>query len=387
MRKIIILLLLTSSICFAQKDIDSLKISDLEVPNAPALTLLDKSFSLVEASNSSNAINANLVNIKDNAIEVVPYWLLNENKFTSSNAYYGFTADEKGVITKQNVFNDFIKKTSFSLAYTTTDTLSSIAFGLRSNIIAVKNIKRINELFTNQKNYTKEREKYIDSCKVTTLNKMKSKPDVSAIIATLEKNDDKTKLAEYLIELDTQARNNLMDEYDKNNKKKFDALAKDFNKHFNHKVFTWDFATGATLNFPGNESNYSRLGRYGVWSTAKYSLFISEDDFFNIYGFGRLLKDETQIDPTTLKYLKNEYVDIGGKVEFQFKKISISGEYINRNGDGKDHRLVGVIQYKVMDNLFISGGYGKNFETDSGNLLTLFGLKWGLSEKPVVKFN
>lgn len=385
MKNVLLVLLLTSSFCVAQKDIDSLKISDLEVPNAPALTLLDKSFSLVEASNSSNAINANLVNIKDNAIEVVPFWLLNENKFTSSNAYYGFTADEKGKITKQNIFNDFIKKTSLSLAYTTSDTLSSIAFGLRSNIITVKNLKKINELFKNQVDYDTAREAYILANIEATRDKIKSKKEVKDSIETLAKNPDQTKLYDYLIELDTQVRNLLMDEYDKTNKKKFDALAADFNKHFNHKVFTWDFATGATLNFPGNESNNSRLGRYGVWSTAKYSIFLSEDDFFNIYGFGRLLKDETQIDPTTLNYIKNEYVDIGGKIEFQFKKISIAGEYINRNGDGKDHRLVGIIQYKVMDNLFLSGGYGKNFETDSGNLLTLFGLKWGLSEKPVVK--
>jgi len=387
MKKIILLFLAASSFCTAQKSIDSLKISDLEVPNAPALTLLDKSFSLVEASNSSNAINANLVNVKDNAIEVVPYWLLHENKFTSSNAYYGFTADDQGVITKQNVFNDFIKKTSFSLAYTTSDTLSSIAFGLRSNFITFKNIKKINEVFANQKKYIDNRDAYIESKRKTKIDELKAKPEVAAAIIVLEKETDRTKLAALLIELDTEARNSLMDEYDSTNEKEFEDLAKDFNKHFNHKVFTWDLAAGATANFPGNESSYSRLGRFGFWTTAKWSIFIGADDFFNVYGFGRLLRDESQIDPATLDYLKNEYVDIGGKVEFQFKKISISGEYINRNGDDKDHRLVGILQYKVMDNLFLSGGYGKNFETDSGDLLTLFGLKWGLSEKPVVKFD
>lgn len=383
MKKLFLLLLLGSSCCFSQKDFDSLKTSDLEVPNSPALTLLDKSFSLVEVSNSSNSINANLVNIKDNAIEVVPYWLLKKNRFASSNAYYGFTVDGTDKIIRQDIFND-LKKVSVSLAYTTTEELSSISFGLRANIISVKNINRINAEIDRQKAYMAARNAHIAANKAAQILKLENTPERQAILAVLKADPDNSKLINYKTELDTEARNSLMDAYDTANKATFDQISDSFNKYYNHKYFSWDIALGASENFPGNQSDTGRLGRYGVWSTAKYSFIIGED-FLNLYGYGRYLNDESLVDAATLDYIKKDYLDFGGKLEFEYKKVSISAEYINRNGDDTDFRLVGVVQYKIDDNLYLSGGYGKNFDADSGNLLTLFGLKWGLNEKPVIK--
>jgi hypothetical protein len=383
MKKLVLLFLACSMSCFAQKEIDSLKTSDLELPNSPALTLLDKSFSLVEVSNSSNSINANLVNIKDNAVEIVPYWLFKKGQFTSVNAYHGFTVDATDVIIKQNIFND-LKKISISSAYTTSESLSSISFGLRFNIMSVKDIKKINAVIASEKAYIAGRDAYIAANRVAEILKINSTPEKQAIIAILVKDPDDSKLKNYKSQIDTEARNSLMDTYDKANKSTFDKLSKDFNKYYNHKCFTWDMALGASENFPENQIDTGRLGRYGVWSTAKYSWML-EDNFLNIYGYGRYLKDESQIDAISLDYITNDYLDFGGKLEFQYNKFSIAAEYINRNGDDKDFRLVGTLQFKIQDNLYLTGGYGKNFNADSGNLMTLFGLKWGLNEKPMIK--
>ncbi len=372
MRVIYLLIILIGCQSYSQiKVADSLKIADLEIPNSPALTLLDKSFSIIETSNTSNSVNVNLINIKDNSLEIVPYWFFNKNKYYSAEEYFGFSISNN--VRKQNIFND-IKKLTVSAAYTTSDTCSSIAFAVKTNIITIRNIKSINKKFEYYSTYNDLRNDYVkDNTKrvIDTILNFDSLPD-----------QEKIKIAQII-------KSKLRDEYDSKNKEENEEVITNFLNAFNHKVFTLDLASGAGFIFPDNKTDTGRLGKYGVWSTAKYSAILSDDakDYFNIYGYSRLLFDNSILDIDNVTYLKNKYVDIGGKLEFQFNKVSISAEYLNRNGDSKDYRLVGTIQYKVQENLYLTGGYGKNFDTDAGNLISLFGLRWGLSEKPIAKLN
>ncbi len=350
---------------------DSLKIADLEIPNSPALTLLDKSFSLIETSNTSNSINANLINIKDNSLEAIPYWFFSKNKFYSANEYFGFSVKDNKQ--KQNIFND-IKKLTISAAYSNSENSSSIALGIKTNIITVRNIKAINKKADYYKEYDGKRTKYIDENKQRLIDTI---PNYSTL-SPPEK-----------IEVHNAITTKLRNQYDTKNKDENEKVVKNFLTAFNHKVFTFDIAAGSSVLFPENQYNTGRLGRYGAWSTSKYSTILSDDnkDYFNIYGYARLLYDRTLFGTDNVTYLENRYIDFGGKLEFQFNKTTISVEYLDRNGDDKDYRLVGTLQYKLQDNLYLTGGYGKNFDNKDGNLISLFGLRWGLSEKPTAKLD
>ena len=372
MKYIYSILVLISFQSYSQiKVADSLKIADLEMPNSPALTLLDKSFSLIETSNTSNSVNANLINIKDNSLEVVPHWFFNKNKFYSANEYFGFSIKDNK--RKQNIFND-IKKLTISGAYSSLENSSVIAFGVKTNIITVRNIKAINKKFDYYVEYNNARTKYRDDNRQRLINAIPNFNNLSP--------EEKGKIDDSILI-------QLSDEYDNNNKKENEEVISNFLTAFNHKVFTLDIATGASIIFPDNNTDTGRLGRYGVWSTAKYSSILSDDnkDYFNLYCFARFLLDKTLLNVDNVTYLENQYFDIGGKLEFQFNKICISAEYLNRNGDNQDYRLVGTLQYRVQDNLYLTGGYGKNFDSEEGNLISLFGLRWGLSEKPVAKLD
>ena len=50
------------------------------------------------------------------------------------------------------------------------------------------------------------------------------------------------------------------------------------------------------------------------------------------------------------------------------------------SGDNK--RSVGLINYRLSDNLYINGAFGKNFSAPD-KLIALFGIKWGLGSETV----
>jgi hypothetical protein len=363
MRNYTILLLLLGSLIQAQ----DIKLDDLKIPNSPALTLLDKSFSVAETVSSSGLINADLVNIKDNSVEVTPYWFFfkKDNKYFSTSKYYGIKYDSANDKFVTNPLHN-VKKAAFSIAHAPSETLTTISFGLRANIICLDDSKNHIQRF---KDYIKLRNDYLTE-----------KPN----------GDGKTRLQN---EIDqngiglAQAKVNLYNQFDASN---VDAKKKIF-KEADAPIFTLDFSAASSINFPGNKSDSGRLGRYGAWMSAKWSNKLNDVDkeyknFLNLYGVSRLLYDATNFDAATDQYVEKNFLDIGGKLEFKFSNIGLSCEYINRNGDDKDFRLVGIIEYKINDKLILNGGYGKNFDVAEGNLVSLFGVKWSFNKESQIKY-
>lgn len=349
-------LLFFGLIGFSQEK-DTLKIKDIEIPNSPALTLLDKSFSIIESVASSNSISANLINVKDNTVEITPYWFFKEkNHLFSEKEYYGINEDKT-----QNIFVN-LKKIAVSVAYSPTDTLTSISFGFRTNLISVKKGNKSNSALKLYGLYNEERNSYFSG---------KDPGQTESRLAVEIKTVGDIGLATI----------NLTNRYDAQRKEAKEKIFKKLKDYYNNPVFSFDIAGAVSSIYPDNQNDKGRIGRIGIWGTTKLNLPLEEDynNFLKIYLLGRFLNDKTIFDTSTNTYSNLNFIDTGGKIQFQFKSLSISGEFINRSGDIKDNRVVGVIEYKVNDSMYLSGGYGKNFDDPlNGNLITLFGLKWGL---------
>lgn len=366
MKTLIYSFLFCTTICLGQNETFSIK--SLRIPQSPALTLLDKSFSATEITTSSNEINANLVNIKDNTVEITPYWLTTKKKNFTMKEYYGISYNASNTLI-QNCFSN-LKKVSISIAYAPTDTLTSISLGMRSNIVNLKNLKRIQDNNQEYKNYNTARNQYVNGndpgVLQTRLQIQMAIPGTTIASATTFLNDQYDNSTDAAGELNKDNKAKIIDKIQNN---------------YNNPIFSLDVAAAVSTFFKDNQSDTGRLGRYGMWMTLQLALPLDEtsDNFLNINGLGRVLNDNTIFDTTTNSFTENNFFDTGGKLEFQFKNIAISGEFLYRSGDIEDNKLVGIIEYKINDSLFLSGGYGKNFDNPvGGNLMTLFGLKWGL---------
>src|SRR4051812_38298715 len=85
-KSIIILFLITVRL-FSQEN-NSIKITDLELPNAPAFTILDFSPTIITTPSTTQAFTLSLINSintskgfpTDYALEFTPYWVLSQKK-------------------------------------------------------------------------------------------------------------------------------------------------------------------------------------------------------------------------------------------------------------------------------------------------------------------
>jgi len=285
----------------------------------------------------------------------------------TSLKFAGYNVDKD----RQRIFGN-IERASVSFAFiTTTDTLTqrpvnNLSFGLRLNLISVRSKKDIVDIKSaNSKliKFIRERDNrlqnYINDPLLASENPTLYHQKVKEFF---EQDEDSKKGEE----------NSLMD-----------ILAR-------KPVFAIDGALGYNTFFFDNKFSENHFGRFGSWLTLNYAQHLNKDcskmNYFNLYAIGRYLSDGTTLENG--KYKKVDNYDFGGKIEFEFKKISIGYEYIYRvNNISNTFRSNGLLKYKISDQLFLTGAFGKNFG-DSNNLISLLGINWGLStgnEKTTVK--
>ncbi len=169
-------------------------------------------------------------------------------------------------------------------------------------------------------------------------------------------------------------------------------FADDFVDVLKKPMLTLDAAAAYSQLFPSNTYNVNQKDRYGAWSTLTFAINTSKNEkkehFINAYLFARYINDKSIYNALYDDYRDNlNFFDYGGKLQIDINKFSIAYEYIKRNGDNKDYRSVGNIQYKISDELYLTGGFGKNFKSDfNQNLMTVFGIKWGLNGQSSIKW-
>jgi hypothetical protein len=147
-------------------------------------------------------------------------------------------------------------------------------------------------------------------------------------------------------------------------------------------------AGGVTWSIPQDDVARRELERWGVWVTPAYRFELCQTanvtcrNVLDVIAVVRALRehdDDTQWD-------------FGGRLLWEpTEQFNLSAEFIRRSGpEGEDRssdRTVGVVEYRIREDLLLFGSFGKDFEkVDSRRtLVSLMGLSFGFGRKASVK--
>lgn len=336
----------------------TIKISDLELPNAPAFTLLDNSTTTISSPTTTQALTLSLLNAAsasngfptDYALEFTPYWVF-QNKSRNFNDYY---ENE----TKKSYSKPY-KNLSFSMATVKKDTIQNVSVGIKTNLLTINRADKIAAINT-----------------LNTVNLVNFATLLDDAISPIHdphpsgsKESQEWQLAQ-INALETNA--TYIDQ-----KKKIYDMVDEINAL--KPVFSIDVATAYNHFFDQNEFKSGKFGRFGAWMTMNGNFrFENKKNYLCLYQYTRFLVNEMNFNPETLSYDKDKSLDVGAKVEFQLNDLAVGYEYIVRTSESDNYRSVGSIKYKVNDKITLNGGFGKNFEA-TDNLVSFFGISWGIT--------
>ncbi len=361
------------------------ELKDLKVPSSPAFSLLDFSPQVIESPGNIKAFTLSLLSNtaesnglpRNFAFEFAPYWFFRHPKMNVFK-YFGLSKgnDREGDFSikfKPDIFYG-LRSTSLSLGSVFKDSsemnpfnLNYIGYSLRSNIINVRSAL-VNKALYNS---------------VTSVNAALQRTLLQAIAACGDKEGQER--IDCIGEFISTAKDSLLN----SNRENF------FNLLNVRPLFSVDIALASSTVFRRNNWNEHNRYRTGAWITMGYNQpliarsKVEEDiknlleckNYVNAVIMIRTLKDNTTLDFEN--FTEYNVTDLGGRIEFEFNKLSLGIESIRRiNNDNKDfntNRTVGIIQYKINDQLFLLGTFGKNFG-DFNNLVSLIGLNWGLGK-------
>lgn len=134
-----------------------------------------------------------------------------------------------------------------------------------------------------------------------------------------------------------------------------------------------EFAGGASWSAPNAVIDSVALSRWGAWLTVGYEL-----PKVSFVGVLRYLDSGTS--------MADDAVDVGGRVAISQDLYAISVEYVDRHFiHGADvprpWRLAGMFDYKVSSTLWLTGSFGRDYEsTKAGSLLARLGASVQLSK-------
>ncbi len=399
MKKIIgfgILLVLLQNSSNAQDD--KVELKELKVPVSPAFSILDLSPKTIESPGTVKAFTTSLVSNaalagglpKSFAFEFAPYWFfkhpnMNIYKYyglhtsvANSDSALGSTTTFK---LKQNIFYG-LRSTSISLASVFKDSskalpvdVNYISYAIRSNIINIKSHKIARGL----------------KASIDSVNGALQKVHINAIAKCneLPESERITCIGNSIAQA-AQSTDSLLK-----------STREQFLNYLNARpAFSVDLALASSMGFGDNKYSNRKTFRTGGWITLAYyqplisKAKIDEDirnlfeckNYFNAFFLFRMLSENKTLDYKS--FTKENLIDFGGRAEFEFNRFSISVESIRRiNQDTKSlntTRTVGIFQYKVNDNLFLLGTFGKDFGTIE-NIVSLFGINWGFGENALNK--
>jgi hypothetical protein len=359
-------MILTVQIYFSQetiKDFDGLK--NIDVSSSPSQMLLDNAPSIIVVQPYVKAYNVNVNNIDDFSFDFTP--LLIDKKFKGWE-YYGYYDNFE----RYDPLNNLLKAT-FSLSVKKETNYSNATLGFRTNVITVYNIKK--------DKMKEEFEKFqTDLSKADSLAQKKAEKELNEkytqLMANCQGNTEcEGGIYKERLEKEEELKTIYIEEFSKISN--FDPY-----KTLNHPLFSLDIAAAYNHIFNDTEFSDNHSGRLGIWSTLKFSKPLDTKtykSFVNAFLFSRYIKDNYFFDKDSQLYSKKNFMDYGGRLQLEFNKFSFSYEFIKRDGDFSDERSVGLITYRINENLYLNGGFGKNFEGIKGNSFTLLGIAWGIN--------
>ncbi|MCA2856522.1 MAG: hypothetical protein IM449_16930 [Microcystis sp. M065S1] len=337
-----------------------MKLSDLKTPNSPGFQLLDISPSSIERPTNPKEFSLKFLNLFNNgnaipknfALEISPFWYF---KKKNESVYKYLGVGEKTPETEKlgaQWSTGVLRKANISLASTFSDSTAGsllkntnyVSFGFRTNLFTFRTSKQNETINKALLDAAKRQDRIINDAlhNGNSLNEAEKKLDSD------KSYNEAIKIAEKLPLL------------------QFDA------------AFAYSDA------FSDNSFNNRRFNRWALWgSFAINADFKSEKQDNHSLSFiflAKALRDNVLKDTSNKIFTEANSFDFGGKLEYSINRLTLSIEYINRNyNDMKSinsERTVALIQYKISDNLYATGTYGKNFG-NFNNVFSLLGLNWG----------
>ncbi|MBW4360121.1 hypothetical protein [Flavobacterium taihuense] len=389
-----------------------IEIKDLKTLNAPGFQILDIAPNTIDKPSNPKAFAASLMSLtssgtalpKNFALEVSPYWYF-KNKNATVSQYLNIKEENRS-----NSYTGLFNKMSMSIASVYSDSTSGslvkntnyIAFGMRTNVFTYRNEKQNQKLRTALVNFSErviklrpnqkdtdslEQELNATSNRIRKLyGELMAESNDSLKRAINEKYINaitrKTLIKKKLDDLENQAPDLL-----ENNIKK-DTLSQNYLKELDDlPLFQVDAAFAYSEAFPENKTENKHFNRSGVWINATLNAFSFDHEELNdnltLMMCSRFISDNISNENTVNEFYRQKAFDFGFKIEYSIKELSLSFEYLKRDYSNDSNlnseRRVGTLQYKISENLYLTGSYGTNFGSDS-TLFTLFGINYGLGK-------
>ncbi len=310
----------------------AIDISDMRTPTSPAFTIMSISPENIAKPQTPKDLGISLVttyNGNNIGIDFAPYWLMGHPNLTF-DSYYKPTNKDAGSI----VFDSIIQNLSISLC--------KINDASQSSTILGGGIRTI--LWPGHFNQTKldEITKQIETEQQNVL--INSTPNHPA---------DDTKLKK---------------------------LAQQFQKEIKRVGLVVETGAATTTQYNLNNWNNGNMLKRGLWGTISYT---TEDASVDFIGIIRNIEDNV---------LKQSNNDLGLRIVYHLgEEWGLSAEYLSRTYNAiNTNRYVAIIDYKINDNMYLTGSIGKDFDNsainpvNTQNIVAAFGLNWGFGETPTV---
>ncbi|MGB8193863.1 MAG: hypothetical protein WCF67_18165 [Chitinophagaceae bacterium] len=354
MRRLFCLLLIIFVKAVVAQDVE---FNNLRIPVSPAFAILDISPTSIERPTNPKALAANVLNFvgsgsvlpKNFALELSPYWVLKHKNET----VYKFLGIESAK-DKPGVSTGFLRKMDISVATFFNDSAKNFlsntnytGFGVRTNLITIWGVTRANELRDLLVARAKERTDLITASPNLTVDE-------------IEEQLKKTRQGK------------------ETNRKSSDIkplLAIDASYAYSDAYFN-------------NKYENKRFNRRALWLNGSLNMEVNKEDkdYFFITAHFKRMKDNVLTDTAHSIFNEQSVNDLGIRAGYERGSFSISIEHLSRKYDDvsdlDSRRTVGILQFKVNENLYLFGTFGKNFG-QMNTLFTLFGLNWGWGKNNV----
>ncbi|HMK04617.1 MAG TPA: hypothetical protein VK489_10515 [Ferruginibacter sp.] len=315
----LLIVIFAANIVHAQNKNFNAPVSDLYIPDVPGFVLSDKAPASVDKPSNPRAFGVSLLNLRNGgAVEVTPFWLVSNPNFTF----------EKWVKNKFPV----IETCNLSGTTFKTDSSSVLSVGARSQLVRVYSKTTLKDIFD------------------------KKAEIVKLLIPKLDSNDEPVDMTY----ADSIAVFRKLDEIAELKKKGFFAVE----------------LAGAIIGSSKNNS-FKQLSseRSGVWVNLRWSPIIVP---VNITAVARY----SWANNTNPKIGKDSsFLDFGGSLNYEFKKLSLAAEYVYRKDISLDKnyaRFSFVGNYAITENIILVSSIGKNF-SNVDDMITVIGVKFAVS--------
>ncbi|GAA3631421.1 hypothetical protein [Flavivirga jejuensis] len=378
----------------AQEEEKNKSINDFnfESTTSPAFSILEETPTVINTPENLKSLALYLSNGFSNgniSLETNPYWLITNTKDKSYRDYRGIKKNKNAEYII-DPFKSIQTNTSFSLGYINKkfqgfeDEKKTLAIGLRTTLLELYGRKRTKKVLgiinVVDKAYSNEAitkfDKYIRGFSLTTPDRKKSEDYVNNGVIPKEYSDAAVKFLQRYTEYGSVYADgaSLVKAYFEETSKK--VLGFYFNPKNIKPLIRLDGALAYSELFKENEINANTAKRIGSWLTLDVAIQLNDKNYFHIYAISRYIDNGFNIDAEQ-NYFNTNFWDIGGKLEFELDKFKLSYEYLKRDGYGEQYRSVGNLVYQINKKMSITGGFGKDFPQND-NLITLFGINWGL---------